>query len=417
MSTSLDIRPLLAAALLASSTACAAATGPHDGGAQAATLDALPRSLTGAERSTITAANDFSLALFRVVSTAQKDQNVFISPLSASMALGMTMNGASGTTYDQMRGALSFGGMTQSDIDAGYHGLIALLRGLDPAVQLGVANSVWYRSDFPIRQSFLDTVSTSFGARVAALDFTNPSSVGTINGWVNDATGGKIASIIDTITPKDVMFLINAIYFKGSWRERFDPTLTGDAPFHGVAGDRPMRLMHRTGTVRYFATGDLQAADLPYGNSAFNMTVLLPGEGHGIEALAASLQANQSLFSTDQFREMDVDFAMPRFKLEWQRALNDDLQALGMHDAFNSVADFTRMSPRGRELYISLVKQKTFVEVNEEGTEAAAATSVGVGVTALPARPIMRVDHPFVFVVRERLSGTILFMGKVVTLP
>jgi serpin B len=418
MSTSLEKRRLVAAAALASSIACAAATGPHDGGSQAPALDALPRSLTGAERSTIAAANEFSLSLFRTVSAAQKDSNVFMSPLSASMALGMATNGASGATLDQMRAALSLGGVSPADIDAGYKGLIALLRGLDPAVQLGVANSVWYRNDFPIQQSFLDVVTSSFDARASALDFGNPASAGTINGWVSDATGGRIPSIIETISPQDVMFLINAIYFKGSWRDRFDAAQTRDASFHGVTGDRPMRLMQRSGNVRYFETGDLQAADLPYGNSAFNMTVLLPREGLGVEALAASLQTSQSLFSTDQFREMEVDFAMPRFKLQWERSLNGDLKTLGMRDAFDAgAADFTRMSPRGRELYLTVVKQKTFVEVNEEGTEAAAATSVGVGVTSLPTRPTMRVDRPFIFIIRERLSGTILFMGKIVTLP
>jgi serpin B len=249
------------------------------------------------------------------------------------------------------------------------------------------------------------------------LDFGNPASLGTINSWMNDATAGRIPSILDAISGQDVMFLIDAVYFKGRWRDRFDPGQTGAATFHGATGDRPMQLMHRTGNVRFFATGDLQAADLPYGNSAFAMTVLLPREGLSVEAVAASLQTNQSFFSTDQFQETDVDFALPRFKLEWQRALNDDLKALGMHDAFDTAADFTRMSPRGRELFISLVKQKTFVEVNEEGTEAAAVTSVGIGVTALPVRPVMHVDRPFVFVIRERLSGTILFVGKIVTLP
>jgi serpin B len=214
-----------------------------------------------------------------------------------------------------------------------------------------------------------------------------------------------------------VALLINAIYFKGSWRERFDAALTQDAPFHGVGGDQPAKLMHRDDTMRYLATTDFSAVDLPYGNGAFAMTVLLPNEGRSVETIAASLQAAQWSTWMSQFHDVQVDLRLPRFKLEWSRTLNDDLKALGMRDAFTKGgADFTRLSPRGRELFISYVKQKTYVDVNEEGTEAAAVTAVGVSVTSVQQTIAMRVDRPFIVVLRERLSGTILFMGKIVRL-
>lgn len=413
-------RPILstlAAAVLALSVACSGATGTAPGGA-APLLDALPRPLTAGEQAISSAANDFSFSLFRQLSAAQRDGNIFTSPLSASMALGMAMNGAAGSTYDQMRATLGFGATSEAEIDAGYKGLIALLRGLDSSVDFRIANSIWHRNDFPFEQSFLDAGRNWFDAEVSGLDFASPAAVATINDWVSASTAGKIPSIIDAIDPNDVMFLINAIYFKGSWRDRFDPAETRDAPFHGVGGDQAMKLMHRNGGIGYLDTPQFQAVDLPYGNGAFTMTVLLPHEGTSVDAVAASLNGTDWSARMGQFHPATVDLYLPRFKLEWERTLNDDLQTLGMRDAFSGgIADFTRMSPRGRELFISIVKQKTYVDVNEEGTEAAAVTVVGMQLTSMPVPIVVRVDRPFIFVIRERLSGTIVFMGKIVRMP
>jgi len=175
---------------LALLTACSSATEPGTG-TQAPILDALPRSLTTAELKLVASANDFSLALFRQLAAANKDSNVFTSPLSASMALGMAMNGAAGSTYDQMRSALAFGTATDADINASYKSVIALLRGLDPTVDVRIANSIWYRNDFPFNQTFLDAGKTWFDAQVSALDFAKPSAVTTINDWVSSATAGR----------------------------------------------------------------------------------------------------------------------------------------------------------------------------------------------------------------------------------
>ncbi|MEO8560646.1 MAG: serpin family protein [bacterium] len=394
---------------------CSSATDPGTGG-PSSKLDALPRALSVGEVKLVGAVNTFSFDLFRQLSAAQKDSNVFTSPLSASMALGMAMNGAAGSTYDQMRATLGFGTASEQEIDESYKSLIALLRGLDPAVDVRIANSIWYRTGFPFTQSFLDAGTNWFDAQVTALDFSSPSAPTTINTWVSTATAGKIPKIIDTIENDQVMFLINAIYFKGSWREKFDPADTRDAPFHGVAGDQPMKLMHRHGTVGSLSTTDFAAVDLPYGNSAYTMTVVLPHAGKSIDAVAASLQATNWATWMSQLHEGSLDVYLPRFKLEWERALIPDLQVLGMHDPFiDNGADFSRMSPRGRELFISVVKQKTYVDVNEEGTEAAAVTNVGISLTSAPVP--FRVDRPFVFVIRERLTGTVVFMGKIVRMP
>ena len=381
------------------------------------TLTALPRPLTASEQAIGFAGNRFSFDLLRQVNLDQPQSNVFLSPLSASMALGMTLNGAVGATADEMRSTLGFGDASAQSINEGYRGLIGLLRGLDPRTDVRVANAIFHRDDYPFEPAFLNLGKTYFDAEIRALDFGAPGSVKTINDWVSRSTNAKIPDIIDAIDARDVMFLINAVYFKGSWRSRFDPAATIDAPFHAIGGaTQQVKLMHQTGRLRYFETPELQAVDLPYGNSAFTMTVILPRAGHDVNALVAALTEPSWAGWTERFTETEVDLYLPKLKLEYERTLNDDLQALGMRLAFHE-ADFTGLSPRGRDLFIAYVKQKTFVDINEEGTEAAAATVVAIRETSMPQTMTMRVDRPFVFAIRERFSGTILFIGKIVRVP
>ena len=411
--SSLSYKVSLAAVVALAACSDNGATNPT---AATPALTALPRDLTSAERSVLGASNTFSFALWKRVNLAQKDSNVFVSPLSASFSLGMAMNGAANQTFDDMRTGLQFGSILLADIDAGYKSLIALLTSLDKTVTMDVANSIWYRNSFPFNQSFLDDGANYFNATIKPLDFANvDASLAAINGWVNTQTKGKIPSILDKIEPENVMFLINAIYFKGSWREKFDPALTQDAAFHAVGGDQTVRLMHRHDKMLYTETPTYQAVDLPYGDSAFTMTVVLPKTGTTVESLAASLDASAWHALTAGLHTGDIDLFLPKVKMSWTRALIPDLTGLGMVAPFVAGgADFTRMSTRGRDLYISIVRQKTFVDINEEGTEAAAVTATGISVTSAPLTTVMRVDRPFVFVIRERLSGTVLFMGKVV---
>ena len=382
---------------------------------------ALPRELTVAEHKVIDASNAFAFSLFTKVTAAQRDSNVFLSPLSASMALGMTLNGAANQTFDQMRAALQFGTASQQEINDGYKSLIALLSSLDPAVKMQIANAIFYKSDFPFNQSFLDAAKASFDAEIRGLNFADvPASLAAINGWVNTKTNGKIPTILDSIDPDLVMFLVNAIYFNGSWRTKFDPALTTDAQFQPATGAaQPMKLMHRNGKMHYAETPTYQAVDLPYGDSSFTMTVVLPKSGQSVETVATSFTASTWQTLAGSFQPTTVDLSLPKLKLSYERQLKADLQALGMRAAFEpNVADFTKMSTtRGRELYIKFVKQKTFVDVNEEGTEAAAVTGVGIGVTSAPLTVTMRVDRPYIFVLRERLSGTVLFMAKITRMP
>jgi serpin B len=389
-----------------------------------AALVQLPRALSAQEVSVRDAANAFSFALWAKVNAAQPDTNVFISPLSASFALGMTMNGAAGVTYDQMDAALQFGTMPLGDINAGYQSLIALLESLDPSVKMQIANSIWYRTGFPVLASFIDSTSTHFDAAVKGLDFTDQTaSLATINGWVSTATNGKIPTVLYSIDPSAEMFLINAIYFKGSWRSRFDPAQTASATFTtSTNASQQMQLMHQVSALNYAETSGYQAVDLAYGDSAFSMTVLLPKAGTSIETLAASLTPAAWQAILAGLRAFDqIDLSFPKLTLTYERELSPDLEALGMVEPFDSFgADFTRIAPSsaGASLYIGFVQHNSFLDINEEGTEAAAVTTVGIFASAaLAPPPVMRVDHPYIIVIRERLTGTVLFMGKVVSMP
>jgi serpin B len=403
---------IIAAAALTAACRSPEPTGPPQA------ITELPRDFTVAERTVAGAGNAFSFNLFRRLVTDQPGDNIFVSPLSASMALGMTTTGAANETLDAMRSTLGYGGASDGEIKEGYAGLIALLRGLDATTALRIANSIWYRQEFPVEPAFLADAQKYFGAEVAALDFAAPASLTTINDWVSRGTNGKIPTIIEAISPNTMMFLINAIYFKGNWRSAFPRARTHNAPFHGQDGvARTVELMNQESELPYLKTPAFQAVDLPYGNTAFTMTVILPTEGTDIDAFAASIDEatwNQWLVG---FLPRKVDLYLPKVRLEYERVMNDDLSHMGMGIAFQpGAADFTRLSPLGRGLFISLVKQKTFVDIHEEGTEAAAATVVAIDLTSAPQVEVMRVDRPFIFAIRERFSGTILFMGRVVRL-
>jgi serpin B len=406
----------LFAAIVVATAACNDPSGPSG---SAKRITALPRALSSGEQAVISASNSFGFALLRELDRTRADSNIFMSPLSASMALGMTMNGAAGQTVDEMRSALAFGTRTSTEINQSYRSLIEMLRGLDSKVDFRIANSIWYRNGFPFESAFLTESQQFFDATIAGLDFNAASAPSTINSWVNQSTNGKIDAIIDgPIDPDVVMYLINAIYFNGSWTKRFDKAQTRSEPFTTADGTTaPIMMMRRTGELRVAQTADAQVIDLAYGGDAYAMTILLPRAGKPIREVVAGLTAESWQAAVANVATTSAELQMPKFTMRWAAKLNDPLQALGMRQAFApGGADFTRMSQaRGHDLYISAVKQKSFVDVHEEGTEAAAVTSVEIGVTSAPAA--IRVDRLFVFAIRERLSGTILFLGKLVRPP
>lgn len=404
--------PVLALSALAV-TACSSSSGPDDNGR----ITSLPRNLTVGEQTMIAASNRFAFALLAEVHGEQPDSNLFMSPLSAHMALGMALNGAADSTFEAMRKTLGFDTSVMSEINSAYATLLELLIGLDPRVEFRIGNSVWLREGFPFLPSFGDTVSTYFDAPVSERDFADPATVDTINAWVDEATNGKIDEIVDSIDPLDVAFLINAIYFKGSWTEQFDPADTRDDSFRLLDGStKTVKMMNLSANAGVRFTPEYAAVDLPYGGEAFSMTIVVPDPSSTLIELIARLTPAAWEELLAGLSDQPIGVAIPRFELEWKRQLMPALAALGMGVAFDpNEADFSNLSRARDDLHISSVLQKTFVNVNEEGTEAAAATSVTVTATSAP--PSIRADRPFLFAIRERLSGTILFVGAIVDPP
>jgi serpin B len=397
---------LLPAALLA--MACS-----HPAGLETTPITELPRPLTAEEQAVISASNVFGLDLAARVIAAETRPNVVLSPLSASMALGMTLNGADGATFAAMRDALGFGGLSQEAVNASYRDLIDLLTGLDPSVRFDIANAIWADAGVPFHQAFFDAVAAAFDARAESRDFSDPATVAAINAWVEDRTDGLIDSIVEDLDPALVMLLVNAIYFDGAWTTRFDPEDTRTQVFTREDDSTVDVAMMSLAEVEVAVGGGptFGAVELPYGGGAFSMVVVLPDAGTSARDLLPTLDAAAwaSLVAGLAPRELDR-LALPRFTLSYDGYLNDALQAMGMDPAFRPGADFTRLSPIGDQLCIDFVRQKSFIEVDERGTRAAAVTAVGVGVVSFSA---FEVDRPFVFALRERLSGTILFIGLV----
>ena len=379
-------------------------------------ITALPRALTSHEQQLIQADNRFAIKFLKQATADTRDTapNLFVSPLSVAMALGMTYNGAATTTEAAMRATLELDSMTVGEVNEANQSLIALLRGLDPHVQFQIANSIWYRLGFTVEQSFLDANRTYFDARVDSLDFTSPAAAPTINTWVDQQTHGLIHEIVPDPLPGDaLMYLINAIYFKGDWTRQFDKQLTAPRPFHlddGSTVSVPTMTYGVDVPVQRTWTPLATVIDLSYGGEAFSMTIVLPQQSVSVDSVVAGLTLDDWNVWIARLDTAFTELYLPRFKLENNLTLNAPLGSLGMGIAFSDMADFSRMTSGGG-VKISEVKHRTYVDVNEEGTTAAAVTSVGIVPTSVPT-PLV-VNRPFLFALREKLSGTILFMGVI----
>ncbi len=376
-----------------------------------------PRQLTANETKLVTSGNQFGVNLFKAVATEDANKNVFISPLSVSMALGMALNGAAGDTRTEMENTLALQGLTREEINQSYKSLIRLLQGLDPKVVFRIANSIWYRQEMSFKKTFIDLNQNYFNAEVRALDFGNPSSVGIINHWVDNQTNGKIKEIIQQISPSDIMFLINAIYFKGTWTYKFDPEKTTQEDFHTSAGTtEPVQMMSQGGRFLYQENSEFQAVDLPYGNGDFRMMIVLPKSGQDLSLMTGKMNSQTLNGWLNGFSEQEGTIKFPRFEMSYEIELNKVLEALGMNSAFSpQQADFKNMYEGSENAYISQVLHKTYVKVDEEGTEAAAVTSVTVGITSVGQRFFMQVNRPFMFIIHDSRSQSILFIGRILS--
>jgi len=368
--------------------------------------------LTAKEQQKAVKDNEFTFKLFKeLAADLPGSKNMMLSPLSVSMAVGMTSNGSSGQTLEGIRNAMEFSDFTENEVNSYYQKLITELPELDPKVALNIANSIWYRNGFEVLPAFLKTNGDHYKAEVQALDFSKPTAKNQINDWVSTNTNGKIPTIIDNIGHDIVMYLINAVYFKSNWASKFDKSKTTKGEFTLTDGSKVQAdFMGGQVNMNRFANSEVSLIELPYGNKRYSMVIGLPAGDVTAAAFVQGLTVDKWGQWTSGLTSGNSELRFPKFKFEYEIKLNEGLSALGMGVAFSDAADFTRLNSNG-QIKIDEVKHKTFIEVDEEGTEAAAVTSVGVVLTSAPA-PVV-VNKPFVFAIREMKTGLILFTGIV----
>ena len=368
----------------------------------------------------ISSNTEFGFNIFKELALEDKGKNIFISPLSILSALTMTYNGAEGGTASAMEEALKFNGFDSSSINKNFSSLIKGIKSADTDIEIEIANSIWYRPGYDVREEFIEKNKKYFDSEVSEIDFSSPDAPRTINSWIEEKTKGKIDKMIDRIPPDVVMYLINAIYFKGDWTYPFDENLTGEDNFYledGTTKEVPM--MWQKKEFSYYAEDSLSAIKLPYGKEKMSMYIILPGKGISIDTVVESLNVDKWNSIKESFATREVSLTMPKYKMEYGiKSLKDALTSLGMGIAFDSeLADFSGICKPGETpCFISDVLHKAVIEVNEKGSEAAAATVVEMRATAaMPAEEIVEftVDRPFFFMIIDERTGSILFMGKV----
>ncbi len=356
---------------------------------------------------------EFGLNFFDRLVTEKPDSNVFASPTSAAFALAMAYNGAAGRTAEQMARALGIEGMTLEEVNRANQEWLNALANPGQKVELSLANSIWIRQGFPVEAGFIERNKTFYRAEVQQLNFNSPAAVKTINDWVSQNTRGKIPMIIERIGPLDMLFLINALYFKADWTHQFDKQQTRSEPFRLPDGTvKSVPMMRQRKEFPYFRGEGFSVTSLPYGNGRFSMVLALPDANSNLAALYGNLTpANLERWISEL--EGGIQVALPRFTIEWEKTLNDVLKGMGMQDAFDPErSDFAGINPQMQDLHISEVLQKTYLKVDEEGTTAAAVTSVRMGPTSAPAE--LTFNRPFFLAIRDNATGTLLFVGQVV---
>jgi len=360
----------------------------------------------------ITADNTFGFDLYnRLAAVAVPGTNLMISPLSVSQALSMTYNGANGDTKTAMEEALRISGFDRDELNELNKTLISALVAHDEKVLITVANSIWYRQEYTVLTDFTTRNQTYYNAEIRPVDFSSAACKDVINSWVSEKTNKKIDKIVDQVSSESFMFLINAIYFKGAWTHEFDKKKTNRQTFYlENRTEVQVDMMNQKMDLNSLHHEVFNSVELPYGKGNWRMFLFLPNDGKivsDVEKLLTAENWNNWLPAYDTLRE--VQFSMPRFTFSYEESLKDALTAMGMGIAFTEQADFTGILP-GVGLLISKVKHKTFIDVNEEGTEAAAVTSVEMGLTS--TGDFITFNKPFLFVIAEKSTGAILFVGR-----
>jgi len=372
---------------------------------------ATPIILTEKQRKKTETANNFAFKMFREVS----EHNTFFSPFSLNMLLGMLYNGSSDDTRTEIENALGIDGFSESEINEFYKKISQALLGIDPLTDMIIANSIWINDKISIKNTFIEAGKNYFNTEVRTLDFSNPNISKTIDNWVAEKTRSIINSIGINPQPDDFLYLINALYFKSEWQagNKFDRRQTRRRDFRTAEGKKMVYMMEQTSFLSYYADRHLHAIELPYGNGAFSMVVLLPTQNRNINQLIDNLDNAKWQNIVSNMNLQQVHLRLPRFKIEDEFLLRQPIMNVGMKQMFSGgFANITDLP-----LWVSEIIQKTHIEVNEEGTEAAAVTAVvltgfsGRGRRVEPIR--FFADRPFMFLIRERSTGTILFMGRV----
>ena len=368
----------------------------------------------------VSASNHFGFNLFSQIQAQQESENknIVISPNSVAIALAMMRNGTVGATLAEINAVLGLDQLARENVDQSYAQLMETLKTADADVQLAIANSLWVNQDIALKEQFVNNSQNFYLAKVSNLNFSDASVKHRINQWVAQNTAQKIPKIVDSVSSEDALYLINAIYFKGSWTKKFDADATTQQPFYLQPDQtKPVAMMCQTGDYRYYANEQFQAIRLPYGKKAeLGMYIFLPQASSSLQQFNQQLNLDNWQEWLSQMRSQPGNIALPKFKLVYDAQLKDILGSLGIQQAFNSQqADFSPMTDSS--VAIDTVKHKAVIEVNEEGTEAAGVTSIGVRITsATPeTQPFrMNVDRPFFFAIRDDITETILFMGNVV---
>ena len=359
--------------------------------------------------------NEFAFDFFKNLQQVDNsDKNLFVSPLSLHIALGMLLNGAENETAAEILKTLKMEGVSKEDLNKAYNTLLNDMPAADSKVTLGLANSVWYRNDFSVETDFMNVVRQSFNAEVTGLEFNNAAK-DRINQWASDKTNGKIKKVIDEIKNDEVMFLLNALYFKGDWKTKFDAKNTIDQTFHLQTGtDKKVKMMYAKSDFALSGSLKYIAVKLPYGNGQFEMTLLLPRDQNSItEILNSFTSAEWNKIKSDTAKT-GINLGLPKFTLEYSKRLNDVLKSMGMPKAFSDLAEFGKIT-KTMPIKVGFVKQDTYLGIDEKGTEAAAVTTIAmVELSAGPKEPQNIIfDRPFGLIISEKTSNTILFMGRI----
>jgi serine protease inhibitor len=367
---------------------------------------ALPKQ-TQPQTQLVNANTQFGLKLFSAIAKVEGDRNIFVCPTSIAIALNLLYNGASGKTQQEMASVLSLGEIDLTTLNRANQYLLTNLQSADRNAKLAIANSLWAKQGIAFRHQFLKNNRQFYQAEVTSLNFNSAESPGIINRWVEEHTLGKIIQIVERINPDEVLFLINAVYFKGNWTNPFDKNLTAPQSFYLANGTAKQQLfMSASGSYLYYENQQLQAISLPYGNKRLSMYIFLPKKNSNLKAFLEQLNFNNWQQWRSQFKSQTGTIKLPRFKQEYEIELSKVLITLGLKTMFDSnKAEFANLT--SQRVKVNSIRHKTFIEVNEEGSEAAAATSAPQA-----SKPFtIIVDRPFFYAIRDEGTGTILFMG------